>query len=154
MLLLFLTASAASTSTPPDCGLISFSRQPALARTSEEVCIARYNDGQGVNYRLRQVSTDRLRRVTVAWATTKACPAVLPYLEAMEQLPMPVPDLPWFGNEPQEMTLDGAGYRLSTRALYSGKMSEVVVQSNVDTPLARWIDQTLAALAPCWRGMP
>jgi hypothetical protein len=72
----------------------------------------------------------------------------------MEQLPMPVPDLPWFGNEPQEMTLDGAGYRLSTRALYSGKMSEVVVQSNVDTPLARWIDQTLAALAPCWRGMP
>ncbi len=133
-----------------DCRIIAFSRSRALARSKQEICIGR--GGVAGQFVLRRSSTDRSGAVSVAFTNTSDCPGVLPLLGEIEQLVLPHPDLPGFGKELEFVTMDGAGYSLTAPALYGGAMSQLVVQSNVNTPLARWIDRTLKALEPCWRG--
>ncbi len=147
MLLTSLAVAAVLANTPV-CHSISFSRHAALARTSEEVCVRRA--GKAGEYALRRTSTNA-RGVSVDTSTsTGKCPQVLARLQALEELSLPQIDLPAFGKEVEMFTLDGAGYQLIAPALYDGAMSNLMVRSNVGTPLARWIDQTLTALAPCW----
>jgi len=139
---------------PQECGRTTFSRALALTRTSETVCVGRDPDGRAGDYLLRRVATDAHRHATTTWVRTRNCPAALTRIQELEDLAMPRPDLPGFGQEVQEITLDGAGYRLTTSALYGGTLSQIAVESNVGTPLANWIDQALTALRPCWRGNP
>nr|WP_314444053.1 hypothetical protein [uncultured Sphingomonas sp.] len=56
-----------------------------------------------------------------------------------------------FGREVEFVTLDGAGYTLKSTGVYDGANSNLEVESNVNTPLAKWIDTALATLQPCWR---
>ena len=142
-------AVAGALATTPGCRLISFSRSPALARTSEEVCVRRA--GKPGEFSLRRTSTNARGVVSDSLTSTGACPGVLKQLQALEELGLPQVDLPAFGNQVEVITLDGVGYQLTAPALYGGDMSSIVVQSNIGTPLARWIDETFRALAPCWR---
>ncbi len=141
-------AVAAVLASTPDCPLISFSRRLALARTSEEVCVRRA--GTAEEFALRRTSTDARGGSRSMTTSTGKCKGVLAQLQALEALRVPQVDLPAFGKEAEFITLDGAGYTLTTPALYDGAMSKLVVQSNVNTPLARWIDKTLTVLAACW----
>ena len=132
-----------------DCHNMAFSRALALARTRQAVCVERSREpGQ---WSLRRTATDRSGAESVTYTDTRACPAALQVLQAVENLELPRPDLPGFGKELEVITLDGAGYSLTTAALYGGDAGEIKVQSNVGTPLARWIDGALNALEPCWR---
>ena len=151
--LLALTAAAQSW-VGPGCGQIVFSRTGALARTSELVCVGRDPEGPQGHYLLRRTSTDESRAPTVSWVRTVNCPAAMARLETFERLPLPRPDLNGYGDELQEIVVDGASYRLTTHALYGGSGADLDVTSNIGTPLALWIDDTLAALRPCWRRLP
>jgi hypothetical protein len=146
MIFLLLAAASLAPATA-DCRMIAFSRSPALARSKQEICIER--GGVGGQFAIRRSSTDRSGGVSVTYTNTSDCPGVLPLLKELEQLELPRPDFPGFGKEPEFITLDGAGYSLTAPALYDGAMSKLVVQSNVSTPLAQWIDRTLKALDPC-----
>lgn len=149
MILSLLIAAALAPATA-DCRMIAFSRSLALKRSKQEICIER--GGVAGQFALRRSSTDRGGAVSVAFTNTSACPGVLSLLGEMEQLELPRPDLPGFGKELEWVIMDGATYSLTAPALYRGRESRLVVQSNVTTPLARWIDRTLSALEPCWRG--
>jgi hypothetical protein len=50
------------------------------------------------------------------------------------------------------LTMDGTTYRLESEAqapyTNNGRM---MLQTNVETPLAQWVDRMFAALEPCWR---
>lgn len=148
MLALLLVATSVAPAMA-DCRMIAISRSAALTRAQDEVCIERGRvAGQ---FAFRRSATERDGSVSVSSTNTNACPAVWPLLTEVEQLELPRPDLPGVGKEVEFITLDGARYTLTTPSLYGGAMSRLVVQSNVNTPLARWIDRTLTTLKPCWR---
>ncbi len=148
-----LLAALAAAQPVMDCDTISFSRSPALRRSSEQVGICNDPDSTPTaRHHLFRRTTTNPERIT--YASTRTCPAARAQLEALERLELPVPDVPGLGNDLQVITMDGAGYRLRANALYGQHGADIAVGSNIGTPLARWIDATLAALAPCWRDRP
>jgi hypothetical protein len=135
---------------PVDCGFLSFSRAPAPRH--EQVCIAHDRDARG-DYLLRRTATVRGSTV-VTWAATRRCPAVRAQLAALENVQLPAPDVPGLGQETKFITLDGVIYRLEGTARFGGAPASVMLQSNVDTPLARLVEDTFTVLEPCWRERP
>jgi len=134
-----------------------FSRSPALAHRTERVAIATdgRDDGQQgtLHYKLRLTTTAPERPDTVLWANSRTCPAVRKVVASLRTLAPPRPAPPGF-DEPAAILLDGVGYELSVPALDPYGQSRVTWRSNVDTPLAAWVDRSLAALAPCWSPAP
>ncbi len=150
MFLMSLAVSA-TLANGPDCKLISFSKHRLLRRTSEQVCVTKGKFGE---FLLHRTLANAGGVASVTWTSTNNCRGALPQLQALEKLELPQVDLPGFGKDLEVLVLDGADYRLRSPALYSGDRSDLIVRSNVDTPLARWVDQTLAVLAPCWGAKP
>ena len=94
---------------------------------------------------------------TVRWADSAACPAVQPMLEGMRKLGPPYPAPHGVGDYgPSEVVLDGVGYFLRTPAMFSGlrQTGELTMRSNVGTPLAHWVEQSLELLDDCWAVQP
>jgi hypothetical protein len=137
-----------------DCGTLRFSVSPAMAGGSQQVGVCRDRNGRPGEVLLQRTTTRRGGSAVISYASTRSCPAARRQLEALEDLPLPHPDVPGIGDETRIMTLDGASYRLEGEALYGPNSAEMRVESNVGTPLAHWIDATLAALMPCWRDRP
>jgi hypothetical protein len=152
MSLLIALAAFSQPLDPVDCGFLSFSRAPAPPHSSEQVCITHDPDARG-DYLLRRTAIGRGSAV-VTWAMTRRCPAVRAQLAAMENLQLPALDVPGLGQETKFITLDGVIYRLEGTARFGGAPASVMLQSNVNTPLARWIAETFAVLEPCWRERP
>ncbi len=100
---------------------------------------------------LQRTGTDRRGASTTRSTSTGVCPAARTQLLQLEGLTLPTPDVPGLGREMQTITMDGAGYRLKVQALYDGDAADLTLESNVDTPLARWIDSALDTLSACWR---
>lgn len=148
-MLSLLAAAALVTPAPPRCRNLSFSRSLALARTSQAVCVERQRDLNVWSLRRTEKARDGSEKAT--YTNTSACPAILPVLQAVEALELPKPDLLGFGREVEFITMDGAGYMLTSSGLYGGAVSDLTIESNVDTPLAKWIDTALVTLQPCWR---
>ena len=46
---------------------------------------------------------------------------------------------------------DGAAYRLVAGGQYQGEAGRVALTFGTATPVAKWVDASLRALAPCWR---
>ncbi len=135
------------------CDIITFSRSPGLNRTTEQVGICHDPESTRTE-RHHWFQRSATGADSVAFASTRSCPRARAQLEALERLALPSPDVPGLGSELQIMTLDGVRYRLQTRALYGQSGAGLTVESNLDTPLARWINEALEALAPCWRDKP
>jgi len=90
-------------------------------------------------------------RANTGYASSRLCPVALEQLTRLEELEMPRPDVIGHGREYQIVILDGARYRLRGRALHAdGQSAGYEIDSNVGSPLARWVDAMLAALEPCW----
>lgn len=153
-ILLAVTAILAQPTFPTGCTGVQFSRAPAMAGRTERVSICPDPDGGRGDVLFRRSSTARGVPATISYARTSTCPAARAQLEALESLTMPRPDVPGFRDELQVNTLDGASFRLEAPALYGPRRTDLILESNVGTPLARWISTTLAALAPCWREPP
>ena len=153
MLLIYLATLAQPAANPCAISFATFSRAPALDRTSETVCVRDDRSRHG-QYLVHRTVRDRGGSAAVSWASTRDCPTARDRLQDMEDLALPTPNVPGVGRELETITMDGIVYRLETLGLYGGASANIVLISNVGTPLARWIDATFAALAPCWRDSP
>ena len=80
--------------------------------------------------------------------TSVACPAVRTVIVSMRALPMPRPAPYGVEGDSGELVLDGTTYTLSVPTDFTaGRMT---ISSNVDSPLAIWVDGAFTALKPCW----
>ena len=128
-----------------------FSRTGARSRRREQVEIATDGrDGDTLHYKLRL--TDRTSSPDeTRWTNSRTCPAVRPLLASLRDLPTPRPAPPGFGDEPTEILMDGVGYELALPGTGDPfGLTRLVVSSNVETPLARWVDAAFDKLASCW----
>ena len=96
-----------------------------------------------------------------AYTNSRDCPAALEHIRELPHLVMPAPHVPPLDGEEQLVVVtDGARYVLEGRGSFPFRRSDASphdrthadyrIESNVGTPLARWVDSMLAALQPCW----
>jgi hypothetical protein len=138
-----------------DCATLRFSRAPAMGGgETQRVGICRDPDGRPGDFLFQRSAGRRDAAPVTTYATSRACPAALRQLIALESLELPRPNVPGLGDELQTITMDGVTYRLEGLGLYGPASANFTLESNVGTPLARWIEGTLATLAPCWRPRP
>lgn len=82
------------------------------------------------------------------WATSRTCGAVRDAVDSLKAVPLPEPKLP---NEGTSSVRDGTLYVVRYDARYGDDQAgPVELSSNVETPLARWVDDLFAKLTPCW----
>lgn len=130
-----------------------FSRSPALAHASETVDVAivyaPYSTASA-DYTMRLTRRRFQQPDVILWADSRSCPAMRPVLDAMRAVASPHPQVP--GIDPYgDIIVDGAGYRLTATARFdNGQDGDLTYRSNIGTPLAAWVDKSLAALARCW----
>jgi len=86
----------------------------------------------------------------VAEADSRTCPAIRGILESMEKIPGPRLVAPFLDQDGLMITTDGVGYELTAPSQYrDAGEADMTIRSNVGTPLANWVDESLKALAPC-----
>ena len=133
---------------PADEGWARFSAHRYLAHVEIDVAIGtmRSNKGDAI-YWVRR-STRRPRQwVEVSSTDSVRCPAILTMVQSMRDLPAPRPAPPPQGSADITLTDDGTDYELHAPVASPGM--EVTLSSNVGTPLAAWVEQSLAALGQC-----
>ena len=138
-------------------GFAQFSRSPALRKERVEVAVGVLGTDRASGktlYWARRVVTDRSGPVTT-FADSNTCPSIHHVLDGLAKLEVPTPQVPGL-NQPDEfkIIMDGTGYRLTASTQYAGQLGQVTFGSNIDTPLAAWIDDSLARLQGCWTHLP
>ena len=147
-LLPFLLAVSA---VPPELGpaWAEFRRAPAahLIKTKVEIGTLGYDRQRGqLEFWLRRtVVSGTNEKEQVSWADTRSCVAAKPVIASMRDIPVPK-FAPIGSSDGPPIVLDGIGYSLRT---YSDQ-GTLTSETNVDTPLASWIEGALKALGSCW----
>lgn len=155
----FPCSVAAEDSTDIELTVGSFSARPDSFRNSPTVeikVVLVIETGNVRHYRLDRLRTERQGSATTASADSRTCSAVLEQLAKVEGLPMPTFVAP--GAEqlrsitimihPTSYTLEMGGYESESN---TGARIELSAQSG--SPLARWTEETLKALEPCWSNL-
>ena len=92
----------------------------------------------------------------VRYADSRSCPTLLPQLHALGRLQMPVIDAPQLPRTsptpPTSLMVDGIKYSIEVPALFDTWSGRVRMSSNMNTPLARWVEEAFASWDDCWRG--
>lgn len=128
-----------------------FTRSGALNHVTETVDIATGDNGGGATFRYKL----RLTRQAISsapvtmYADSATCPAIPSIIASMQNIKMPSP-APYGvrGGGLIVMMLDGAGYSLTAPS--SDVMGSLTISSNIGSPLATWVDASIADLASCW----
>ena len=124
-----------------------FSSDPQLfsVETRVEIGTRGYDsERRQLDFWMRRTVTTRDVPV-VTWAESRSCPAVWDVLARMRDLPVPR-FAPMGVTRGPQLPMDGTIFALRT---YSDG-GEIVVQTNEGTPLAEWVEASLAILEPCW----
>jgi hypothetical protein len=144
---------AADSGPPP---WAEFSRSGALSHVMDKVTIDRDPASTPDHYVYRLVYTrtsfvrrDR-HRTSVSTTDSRSCSAAGPLVVSMRSLTMPRPAP--YGTEDDRniaIVMDGVGYSL--RAPSNFTQGTITITSNVQSPLATWVDKAFTDLAPCWK---
>lgn len=87
---------------------------------------------------------------SAGWTDTR-CPGSRAALERLARLQMPQPLVPGLlSNNSAEATMDGWSYSLEGPADAPYRQNYMKLTSDAGSPLAHWVDETLAILEPCW----
>jgi hypothetical protein len=98
-----------------------------------------------------KLTTDKGDGKTIQWTDTDRCPAARSVLRAVRNLEMPPATVPFLDNDDVVVTADGIIYELQGDAAYGDSSAYgFKISSNTGTPLARWVDESLATLSECW----
>ena len=92
--------------------------------------------------------------VRVDWAVSHDCPALEPLLVRLEELEAPRINVPVLGRpDPRFITADGVSYTLhASWTVWNEHLSGALqMGSNVETPLAQWVEAARSELQGCWR---
>jgi hypothetical protein len=143
-----------------------FSRSPTMGGVIERVDVATATiapSTKALAYTMRLTRRRLGQPDGMLWADSSRCPAMLPVLRAMQALPPPRPSVPGLEPNPGADMVDGVAYLLRVPAHFAGGGDKVRTRfafgssdgqmwfsSNLGTPLADWVDHSLAALERCW----
>ena len=131
-----------------------FSRAPVLAHTAEVVEIETRGVREGQLFFVLRLTRTSLRTREVKWTDSLRCPALRRTLASLHDLAPPRIAPPGSHDDATNIVLDGTGYSLSMPAAYGADEATIAMSSISGTPLARWVDGALTALAPCWSAEP
>jgi hypothetical protein len=103
----------------------------------------------------RRVRARAGQAAQIDWASASACPALASASAALEDLPVPRIEAPGVGRTPRSsnLILEGSSYFLwASDARFSGgeRAAQIELRTVEGSPVAEWIDRTLAATAGCW----
>jgi hypothetical protein len=110
-------------------------------------------DGEPIWYQFRRSHRENAdgEGRFAGWADTIRCPGSREALERLTGLQMPQPLVPGLlSNDRSEAIMDGWSYGLETRGDGPYRGSYLKLTADAGSPLASWIDDTLAILEPCW----
>ena len=146
---LLLTGSGASVVSQDGWG--TFSARGARSRIEISVVVGTKDAGENpLVYWFRQTIKKPGQPRRTFQVNTEQCPGMLRLFRAVRDLPAPQLRPPLADDEDLIITADGVGYSLSMPAAYSSASSgDMMLTSNVGTPLAAWIDAALEQLATC-----
>ncbi|WP_340588512.1 hypothetical protein [Erythrobacter alti] len=132
---------------------LAFVRAPSMVGDPESVEIGVLR-GQGrLQFWFRRTVESEGGNI-ITWTDTRRCPAARDAVVAATQIAPPriyVPGIPVRPDGSTILTLDGIRYELRAGAHYdSYTSSDISFSSNMDTPLANWVEGTLTVLEKCW----
>jgi hypothetical protein len=156
MLAGYLLAALASTTSGDIDPYLTFIRSPAFDRRVTIVEIGTL-DASGADWHYWFRRTVRLgKQKTTSWTETRSCPAGRWVVEEAAKLEPPHLLIPGVrdkaGNDAIIVTADGVAYTvIADMGRYGERLSDGLrFGSNVDTPLAAWVDESLRRLDACW----
>ena len=149
----FLTALAAQTSVADQPPLLTFSAHPELRHvtTQVEAGVIPHPNGPMHYWFKRTVRPDGRNITETQWTDTRRCPYGRQILEELAALAPMQPFV--FGLDGQNdvaITLDGTTYKLDTAVTAPFGGGRIHLQTNVGTPLARWVEASFVRLESCW----
>ncbi|MCT2399075.1 hypothetical protein [Novosphingobium mangrovi (ex Huang et al. 2023)] len=128
-----------------------FDRSPAREHSSETIEVGTLHDDEDFSYEFRRTVRNEHGEV-VYWTDTRRCPQALDVLISAEKLESPAVSIPFLLGKDLIVTADGTGYHLKADAQYPEHgLGTIEFNSNSGTPLAQWVDDSLARLEPCWK---
>lgn len=130
---------------------LSFMREPSFHQPiAVEIGTLRLKTTGPNEYWFKETVTIGDEKI-IWWTDTVRCPAGLSVLRNVRELQMPRVDVPFLDNDEIIVTADGIHYELSGDAAYDGRSAGgFMISSNVGTPLAKWVDESIETLSPCW----
>jgi len=137
--------------------LLTFSAHPELRRVTTQVDVGVLTSRTGPkHYWFRKtVQPDNGQVVETLWADTRTCAGGRAALEELAMLETPRPQVYGLdGRDDVMVTTDGVTYRLETETAPPFQNGQVRLQTNVGTPLARWVEAAFAKLNGCWTAVP
>lgn len=130
--------------------LLTFNREPSFDPRHVTIEVGVLKTGATSEFWFRQ-TVRRGKAKATWWTDTVRCPAARLTLNEVRNLEMPRVFVAVLENDQIIITADGVLYRLSGKAEYPGATAyDFEIQSNNGTPLARWVDESLRRLHPCW----
>lgn len=153
MLSMMLAAALSPDLVVPSADIARFERSASLIYITDTVTISTDKPDPTTNTMTYKAHYTWLAQVQdlrrEAWIDSRTCPQLADVVTSMKaiEMPKPAPDM-----VSRPMTLDGVYYALETVTDFSNGTVKVV--SNVGSPLATWVDNALAKLAPCLPKMP
>jgi len=153
MISLISIALAGASLQRPDPWL-TFSKAPAFDRRVTTVEVGTLNASPEWHYWFRRTVRSG-NEAEVWWTDTARCPAARSILVEAETLPSPTVDIPGVKRPGESddisVVADGVGYSIESWATYGKQAANHLrFTSNVNTPLAAWIEESLGKLEPCW----
>lgn len=150
-------SSAVAQGDPPvELSVGSFSVRPDGSRTSPTVevdVVLVIETGNVRHHRLDRRVTDRNGSVTSTFADSRTCPVVMAQMAEVERLPMPAFVAPGSNRlTTVPITLHATHYSLAMRGHEdeSNTTALMELRAQSGSPLAKWSEETLEALEPCW----
>jgi hypothetical protein len=138
---------------------LTFTREPVLERSVITVEVGPLQNSKRERIYLFRRTIKHGGNVEVSWADTRTCPAASWVVEESIKVPPPRIQVPGVKDPAADdqitLTMDGVGYSLNSGARYGSRVSSTIrFTSNVGTPLAAWVEESLQKLAPCWSHSP
>jgi hypothetical protein len=124
-----------------------FSRAPGIRRetTKVEVGTLGYDeDAKHLDYWLRRTFT-KGGVTTITWTTSRTCGSVRSVIASMRDVPSPKLAPPGYAAG-APVVLDGIDYTLRAPS----EDGTLTTETNVETPLAQWVEASLKTLSACW----
>jgi hypothetical protein len=156
LLIAIPSSVAAQGKAPSELIVGSFSARPDTVRHSPTIevdVMLVVGTDNARHYRMDQRVTDRQGSMTIMSADSRTCPVVQQQLTKVEDLPIPTFVAPGSKRgQGAQMIMHPTTYTLAMEGYESTSNSSarLEVSAPSGSPLAQWVDETLAALAPCW----
>lgn len=146
MLISLLLAASSGVFSP----VMTFTRSPSFDPRPVKIEIGHLRGGETFHYWFKR-TVGRKSAPATWWTDTTRCPAARSIVSQAVRLERPNIFVVGVNSASTLVTADGVEYGVETEAAYPGSsVGTIKFSTNFDTPLARWVDESLRTLEPCW----